>query len=111
MHVEAKFWAGALFALAALVLTSGSAIADETGGREIRVPTATADTSCPKSISSRYPWIACRVTAMGTKVIAGPNGNATWEGSRVLQGDHPFINQGGYFGAIADPMADPMAVR
>jgi hypothetical protein len=111
MHVDMKWWAGALLGLATLVLTEGAAIADETGGREIRVPTAAADSPCPKSISKRYPWVACRTTPMGTQVIAGPTGNATWEGSRVLQGDNPFINQGGYFGEIADPMADPMDVR
>ena len=27
---------------------------------------------CPKNISVRYPWIACRTSALGTHVIAGP---------------------------------------
>lgn len=101
MRFAVKWSAGALFGLAALVLTSGSALADAPAQGEIRVPTA-ATSECPKSVSERYPWLVCRTGAAGTPVIAGPTGNDSWENSRTLLGDHPFVNQGGFFGAIAE---------
>ena len=53
---------------------------------------------CPKSVSARYPWIACRTSAVGTQVIAGPSGNDTWENSRAIPSHDPFVNRGGHFG-------------
>ncbi len=102
MSVATKWSASALFGLAALVLTAGSAIADGTVSHEIHVPAAAATSECPKSISERYQWIACRTTAMGTQVIAGPAGNDTWEGTRATPGRHPFVNGIGYFGPVAN---------
>ncbi len=88
-------------AVAALVLSAGSAIADGSGGSEMAAP-ASASSECPKSISERYPWIACRTTAMGTQVIAGPSGNDTWETSRILPMSHPFVVGDGYWGPDAN---------
>ena len=96
MGVVVKWYAGALCGLAALVLTSGAAVADGPANPEVSVPAASSE--CPKSISERYPWLACRTTAMGTQVIAGPTRDDTWENSRVTPGYHPFVNRGGYFG-------------
>ena len=102
MRIAMKWSASALFGLAALVLTSGSAIADGSAtSPEISVP-APASSECPASISERYPWIACRTTAMGTQVIAGPEGNDAWESRRATPGSHPFVNGIGYFGPVAN---------
>ena len=91
MHVVAKWFAGALLGFAALVLTSGSALADASTMGEVRVPSA-GTSECPESVSERYPWIACRASAVGTQVIAGPTGNDTWENSHVKLGNDPFVN-------------------
>ena len=99
MSVVVKWSAVALFGLAALVLSSGSAMADAAAGSEIKVPaSSSSESECPKSVSERYPWIACRTTAMGTQVIAGPSGNDTWENSGVTPLSHPFVVGHGYFG-------------
>jgi hypothetical protein len=101
MRVSMKWTAGALFGLAALVLTSGSALADEVGGAEIRVPTATSATvKCPKSVSRRYPGVLCRTSPTGGVEIAGPTGNDDWENSGALPLTHPFVVGGGYFGDL-----------
>jgi hypothetical protein len=110
MRVVVKCSATASFGLAAgvllasaVVLISGSALADGSVGQEIRVPAAVvASSNCPKNIAVRYPWIACRTTAMGTQVIAGPVGDDTWESKRATPGDDPFVNQGGFFGPVAN---------
>ncbi len=101
MRVVIKWSAGALFGLASLVLTSGSVFADESAGRETRV-SSMVTSNCPKGIAGHYPWMACRTTATGRQVIAGPTGNDTWENSRITLGDHPFVNGDGYFGPVAD---------
>ena len=101
MRISIKWWASALFGLATLVLTAGSAIADESASRTFDVPPA-ATSKCPESISKPYPWIACRTTALGTQVIAGPAGDDTWENSRITPGRHPFVNGIGYFGPDAN---------
>lgn len=98
MRVVVKCSAGALFGLAALVLSSGSALADASDQSEIHVPAAAAS-ECPESVSKRYPWIACRTSTVGTLVIADPRGNDTWENSRILPNRHPFVVGDGYWGA------------
>lgn len=98
MRVVVKCSAGALFGLAALVLSSGSALADASDQSEIHVPAAAAS-ECPESVSNRYPWITCRTSTVGTLVIADPRGNDTWENSRILPGRHPFVEGDGYWGA------------
>jgi hypothetical protein len=102
MRVTMKWSAGALFGLAALVLSSGSALADNVAAPEISVPTATASKTveCPKSISSRYPGVLCRTSVTGGVEIAGPTGNADWENSGALPLTHPFVTGGGYFGDL-----------
>lgn len=98
MRVVVECAAGALFGLAVLVLSSSSALADASELSEIHVPAA-ATSECPRSVSKRYPWIACRTSTVGTLVIADPRGNDTWENSRILPTRHPFVEGGGYYGA------------
>jgi hypothetical protein len=103
MRATMKWSAGALLGLAALVSSSGSALADEVAVAEIRVPTPTAASKtvpCPKSISSRYPGVVCRTSVTGGVEIAGPTGNADWENSGALPLTHPFVTGGGYFGDL-----------
>ena len=101
MGVVVKWSASVLMSLAAVVLISGAAVAD---GQVAERPIAVGDgakaasSECPKSVAARYPWIACRTTAAGTQVIAGPTGNDTWENSRVTPSHDPFVNRGGHFG-------------
>ena len=82
--------------LAALVLMASPAFADGQGSE--KSASAAASSECPKSISARYPWIACRTTVMGTQVIAGPVGNDTWMGRRAMPSHDPFVNGIGYYG-------------
>ena len=101
MRVTMKWSAGALFGLAALVLTSGSSLADEVAVPEIRVPTVASGTvKCPKSVSRRYPGVLCRTSKTGGVEIAGPAGNDDWENSGALPLTHPFVTGGGYFGDL-----------